>query len=335
MVGFRGLEVSGSHPIVQDIRFRHIGGVVLFDYDIPANSPVRNVESPNQLKSLVSSLQSYTRTPLFIAVDHEGGRITRLKEKFGFPETFSAKFLGERDDLELTLKHADTMAQQLSRLGINLNLAPVVDLNTNPDNPIIGSLERSFSADPDAVIRHASVFILAHHRQKVLCTLKHFPGHGSSSEDSHLGMVDITETWAEGELLPYKKLIQRGQVDAIMTAHVFNKDLDPEYPATLSKRIITGILRERLNYKGVVISDDMQMGAITSGYGLETAIHKAINADVDILAFANNSTFDAEIATKAVKIIRKLLAKKVISLSRIDESYSRIQRLKSRWIASS
>jgi beta-N-acetylhexosaminidase len=222
------------------------------------------------------------------------------------------------------------MAKTLAELGINLNLAPVVDVNTNPDNPIIAKYERSFSADPEIVTEHALEFIKAHHEQGVLCTLKHFPGHGSSTGDSHLGVVDVTDTWARTELEPYANIIQAGQADAIMTAHVFNANLDSEYPATLSRPTITGILREELGYGGVVISDDMQMGAIADHYGFETAIQKSIEAGVDIIAIANNSVYEEDIAARTVALIKQLVQDGRVDEARIHESYQRIQRLKSK-----
>jgi len=328
MVGFRGLKIDKSHPIVQDILLRHIGSVVLFDYDVPLKSPVRNVSSPGQLTNLITDLQSYSQTPLLVALDYEGGLVSRLKEKHDFPPTYSAQYFGQRNNPDLTFRHANSMAELLSTLGINLNLAPVVDLNTNSDNPVIGKLEPSYSKDPEVVTSQAEKFIQAFHSHKVLCTLKHFPGHGSSTGDSHLGMVDVSSTWIEDELLPYRQLVLKGSVDAVMTAHVFIKHLDSEYPATLSKRIITGLLREKLNYKGVVIADDMQMGAIAKEYGLESAIFRAVEAGIDILPFANNSTFDANIALKAVEILKKLIKTKKISPERIDDSYTRIINLK-------
>lgn len=328
LIGFRGLKIDKNHPIVQDILLRHIGSVVLFDYDVPLKSPVRNVSSSGQLKNLISDLQSFSRTPLLVAVDYEGGRVSRLKEKHDFPSTLSAQYFGQRNNPDLTFSSAIPMAKLLSSLGINLNLAPVVDLNTNPDNPVIGKLERSYSKDPEVVTSHADKFIQAFHSHQVLCTLKHFPGHGSSTGDSHLGMVDVSSTWTEDELLPYRQLILKGRVDAVMTAHVFIKHLDSAYPATLSKRIITGLLREKLNYNGVVIADDMQMGAIAKEYGLETAIFRAIEAGIDILTFANNSTFDAGIAIKAAEIIKRLIKTKKISSERINESFNRIMNLK-------
>ena len=330
MVGFRGLEVSDADPIVQDIRDRHIGGVVLFDYDVPTKTPVRNIKSPAQVKALVEALQAVASTPLLVAIDQEGGKIRRLKEKFGFPPTVSHQYLGAMNDLALTRKHATAIAQTLAQLGINLNLAPVVDLNTNPDNPIIGQLERSFSADPDIVTNHALEFIRAHHEQGVLCTLKHFPGHGSSTDDSHLGLVDVTNTWSPTELEPYANIIKAGEADVIMTAHVFNANLDSEYPATLSKPTITGILREELGYDGVVISDDMQMGAIADHYGFETAIQATIEAGVDIIAIANNSVYEEDIAARTIALIKQLVQDGKISEARINESYQRIQRLKSK-----
>jgi beta-N-acetylhexosaminidase len=330
MVGFRGLEVYNEHFIMHDIRKRHVGGVVLFDYDIPTQQAVRNIESPSQVKVLIASLKSASAMPLLIAIDQEGGIIARLKERHGFPPTVSHQRLGGLNDLETTHKQAVLVAKTLADLGINLNLAPVVDLCINPDNPIIARYERCFSADPLVVTHHALQFIRAHHRQRVLCALKHFPGHGSSTADSHFGFTDVTDTWSRVELEPYIRIIEAGQADVIMTAHVFITNLDDQYPATLSQATITGILREELNYDGVVISDDMQMGAIIDHYGFEMAIRKAIEAGVDILVFANNSVYEEDVARRAIEVIRELVQAGTISEERIDESYRRIYRLKSR-----
>jgi beta-N-acetylhexosaminidase len=160
--------------------------------------------------------------------------------------------------------------------------------------------------------------------------LKHFPGHGSSTADSHLGLVDVTNTWSRTELDPYRNLIGAGVVDATMTAHVFNRKTDGDNPATLSKPTISGILREELNYDGVVISDDMQMGAITEHYGFETAVQAAIEAGVDILVFANNSVYEEDIAARTGAFIKQLVQHGTVSEARIDTSYQRVQRLKQR-----
>jgi beta-N-acetylhexosaminidase len=330
MVGFHGLEVDNGHFIVRDIRERHVGGVVLFDYDVPSQQAVRNVESPSQVKGLIASLKSASANPLLVAIDQEGGTVARLKERHGFPATVSHRHLGQLDDLETTHKQAALIAKTLADLGINLNLAPVVDLCANPDNPIIARYERCFSADPLVVTHQALQFIRAHHEQGGLCALKHFPGHGSSTGDSHLGFTDVTDTWSRVELEPYIRIIGSGQADAIMTAHVFTANLDKQYPATLSQATIKGILRKELNYDGVVISDDMQMGAIINRYGFEVAIRKAIEAGIDILVFANNSVYEEDVARHAIGVIRELVRKGIISEPRIDESYRRIQRLKSR-----
>ncbi|MBA3946817.1 MAG: glycoside hydrolase family 3 protein [Herpetosiphonaceae bacterium] len=330
LVGFRGLQVNADHPIIQDIRERHLGGVVLFDYDVPSQSPVRNIASPQQVTALVAALQQAATIPLFVSVDQEGGKVARLNQQAGFPPTVSAQYLGRMNDTGLTRRSALTIAQTLHRLGINLNLAPVVDLNVYPNNPVIGALERSFSADPVIVTRQALAFIGAHHDQGVLCTLKHFPGHGSSTTDSHLGLVDVTKTWSHNELVPYAKLIQARVVDAIMTAHVFNAHLDPTYPATLSQPMISGLLRQSMDYDGVVISDDMQLGAITQHYGFEAALQTAINAGVDILTLGNNLVYEEGIAARMITLITHLVQDGKVSMARIDQSFQRIQRLKQR-----
>jgi beta-N-acetylhexosaminidase len=327
LVGFRGLTVEQSD--VRDILDLQVGGILLFDYDVAQKRAVRNIESSQQVKALVSALQAYTKVPLLVGIDYEGGIVNRLKEKYGFPPTVSHQYLGDKNDLALTRQYATQMAKTLTELGINLNFAPVVDVNTNPDNPVIGKIERSFSADPQIVAEHALEFIKAYRQHNVISTLKHFPGHGSSQADSHRGVADVTSTWADIELTPYRQLIQAGKVDSIMTAHVFNQTLDPDYPATLSKRVITDLLRGELEFDGVVFSDDMQMKAIASHYGLETSVQKAIEAGVDVLVIGNNmGDFVPDIAMRVLTIIKQLVQNGTISPARIDESYQRILKLK-------
>ncbi|MEZ4884473.1 MAG: glycoside hydrolase family 3 protein [Chitinophagales bacterium] len=331
IMGFRGLTVSDDAPIVQAIKYLHLGGVVLFDLHVPTRQtePLRNIESPIQVKKLIEDLQSYAEIPLLVTVDQEGGIIRRLKEKDGFPKTVSHQYLGELNNTDSTFYHTTILASALQKLGFNMNLAPVVDVNVNPDNPIIGKLERSFSSDPAEVFKHAYYYINAHHKQKVLTCLKHFPGHGSSTADSHLGLVDVTNTWNAEEAIPYQNLINAKLVDAIMTAHVFNTHLDSLYPATLSKKVITDGLRKGMNYDGVIISDDMNMGAITQHYGFEKGIELAINAGVDILCFGNNSeVYDPNLPQKAFDALKKLVQEGKIPEQRIDESYQRIMALK-------
>ncbi|NQU46894.1 MAG: glycoside hydrolase family 3 [Chlorobium sp.] len=329
MVGFRGTTAESSPDIRRAIRENHIGGVVLFDYDVPSRSRPRNIVSPEQLARLTLDLQTLSGAPLLIAIDQEGGKVSRLKEAAGFPPSVTAEHLGNINSPDTTTAVARRTARTLRNLNINMNLAPVVDLNTNPRNPVIGGLGRSFSAHPDRVIQNASLTLDAFEKEGILGTLKHFPGHGSSTTDSHLGFTDVTASWSPSELLPYRKIIADRFSGAVMTAHVFNAPLDPRYPATLSEATVTGLLRRELGFKGVVLSDDMQMKAIADHYGLEEAVALAINAGVDILVFANNtSRYEPRIARKAAEIIRTLVRKGDISPQRIDASFSRIMALK-------
>ncbi|WP_217637492.1 glycoside hydrolase family 3 protein [Desulfuromusa kysingii] len=328
MVGFRGATVDENHFIVRDIQKYHLGGVILFDYDVINAQWQRNIVSPPQVKALISSLQQVSIRPLLIAIDQEGGHVARLNERTGFPATCSHMELGQQDDLSRTLTETAKLARTLADIGVGLNLAPVIDLCSNPDNPVIAKYERCFSADPQKVAEHALHYIRAHHQHGILTTLKHFPGHGSSRSDSHLGLTDVSASWSARELLPYQQIISAGQADVIMTAHVFNRQLDSEYPATLSKATIHGILRQQLGFEGVVISDDMQMGAIVDYYGFDVAISKALAAGIDILVFGNNLHYDEQVVPRAIAVIKDLIRNGTLREERIDQSYQRIMRLK-------
>ena len=328
LIGFRGLTVSDNDRIAMNIKNGMIGGVVLYDRDVALQSDIRNIQSPEQVRLLISSLQSRAKIPLLVAIDQEGGKVNRLKEKYGFPPTVSQQYLGDLNNNDSTKFYADRTAVTLKNLGINLNFAPVVDVNINPQSPAIGAIGRSFSANPQTVASDAGIVINSFHQKNIFATLKHFPGHGSAASDSHYGFTDVTSTWQQIELDPYRSLINNGFADFVMTAHIFNANLDPEYPATLSKKIMTGILREQLGFKGAIITDDMGMGAITSQFGLETAVEKSLDAGVDILLFANNLTYDENIASKVIAIIKSLIAEGKISTERIDDSYNRIMKLK-------
>ena len=228
-------------------------------------------------------------------------------------------------------KHAPppkSIAQSLVDGGITLNLAPVVDVASNPDNPVIAGLSRSFSADPAVVAAQAGAYIDGHHAKGVKCTIKHFPGHGSSQGDTHLGFVDVTDTWSEDELIPYRDLLGQGKVDAVMTAHIFNAHLDPELPATLSPAVVTGLLRQQLGYDGVVISDDMQMRAITDLFKMEKAFELAILAGIDIVAVTNELTNAGPVADRFFKTVHRMLDEGTIGEDRIEQSFQRIMRFK-------
>ena len=331
LVGFRGTTIAPDDAIARDLREHHLGGVILFDQEMADTSRrVRNIQSPEQVRALTNSLRQCTPGPLWIAIDQEGGRVNRLKPEYGFPESISHEELGARNDPGQTFAHAEKTAGTLANVGINLNLAPVVDLDLGPDNPIIKGKKRSFSADPEIVARHAAEFCRAHRAQGVMTCAKHFPGHGSARGDTHLGLVDVTRFWTERELIPFQRLIQHGLCDAIMTAHVFNAKLDPARPATLSASVVQGILRERLGFDGVVLSDDMEMKAITSQFGLEQSVQYAIEAGVDVLCFGNNLSYDPNIGKRAAGIILELVQSGVISEARLEQSFNRIDTLKRR-----
>ncbi len=332
IVGFRGTEINGYSRIIQDINVYNLGGVILFDYDVPSKSFPRNILNPEQTEKLIEDLKKLTRSDLLIAIDAEGGYVNRLKAEYGFVQIKSAQEMGEGDP-EDTFLEVSNLAMELNSLGFNLNFAPVVDVNVNKNNPVIGQLERSFSDDPVKVYQHAGYFIDAMHKFNIITVIKHFPGHGSSTKDSHLGLADVTHTYNEEvELFPYQKLIEDCKTDIIMTAHIMNTNIDPDNPATLSSIFLKDILRSRLNYEGVIVSDDMQMGAITIHFGFEEAIVKAVNAGCDLLIFSNNgSEYDEDIAQKSVDAIKKALREGEITEDKINNSYNRIKQLKEKF----
>lgn len=328
VIGFRGRTPAEADATLRQIASLALGGVVLFDRDQLTGGP-RNVESADQLAALVRSLKDASPVaPLTVAIDQEGGRVARLDETYGFPPSRSAAELGRLNDPAVTETEARAMAEVLVAAGITLNLAPVVDLAVNPTNPIITAVDRSYGADPDVVISQAAAFIEGHHAVGVACTLKHFPGHGSSTGDTHLGVVDVTDTWTEVELEPFAALVERGLADAVLTAHVFNAHLDPDHPATLSRATVTGILRERIGFDGAVLSDDLQMRAISDVYGYDEAVALAIEAGIDLLVVANQIVYEPEVASRTIDIVEGLVRAGRITEARIDESWRRISALK-------
>lgn len=331
IAGFRGMDGEGEEvrSLVRDLR---VGGVIYFDRDVPTARNVRNVRSPEQLKALSESLRKMAETPLFIAIDQEGGRVSRLKENYGFPPTVTALSQGQINDTLATVKWAGQTAKTLRDAGINVDFAPCVDVNVNPDCPVIGRIGRSFSDDPARVLTHAGIWIRQLRKAGVLTSLKHFPGHGSSRVDSHLGLTDITDTWQrEKELMPYRTFIGQGYGDFVMVGHLVHRDVDPDYPASLSAKWIDGVLRRELGFRGVVITDDLNMGAITDNYTLETALELAINAGVDMIILGNNGPkYEPGLAAKAIGIICTAVEQGRISPERIDQAYGRVMALKRR-----
>ena len=329
ILGFRG-DNAEANPILNQIQKLQLGGVILFDRDMNPLIGTRNVTSKPQLKKLVSSLHKHSEYPLFVGVDQEGGKVARLKEKKGFLPLPSAREMGKLSP-EKTFLLAEKLGEELAYLGINIDFAPVVDVEVNPENPAIAKLDRSFSANAQIVTAHARAFLQGLDKNHVLGCIKHFPGHASSLTDTHNGIADITTSWQKDvELLPYQELISENKIDMVMIGHLVNKNLDEKYPASLSKTTITELLRNDLGFKGVVITDDLQMGAIVDHYNLDQVVELALNAGVDILLYGNNVSYDDKIGNKVKDTILKLVASGKISRQRLEESYTRIRNLKAK-----
>lgn len=329
MVTVTGDSVEERNPsmdtLKQDLARGLVGGLVMFTWS-------HNLMSPNQIAHLTTELQRRSAVPLLLAIDEEGGRVARLGSSNGFSATPSAYQMGSVVNEETyTRSIAATMAGWFSQTGLNIDLAPVVDVNVNPSSPAIGALGRSFSADPESVALHAGWFIDEFHKRSVLTVLKHYPGHGSATGDSHTGFTDVTATWSSNELIPYTRLIGLQTVDAIMTAHVFNSTIDSVYPATLSQPTVSGLLRGQLAYRGVVISDAMGMKAISSLFGGDQAIELAVRAGVDMLLYTTNlDSTGKSLPSHIVDVLERSVLEGRLSPERIDSSYARIRSLKNR-----
>ena len=339
LIGFEGKMIDAKSSITKAIEEDNIGGVILFDYNSRNKTFDMNIETPEQVNKLNHQLKQVTHEaniahhradlPLLISVDYEGGKVNRLKEKYGFPITVSAKEIGKMS-MEEAEMHASAMGNTLRFTGFNLDFAPVTDVDVNPENPIIGKHERSFSVNPEEVTTFASIFSQQFLQWGVQCAYKHFPGHGSSTADSHLGFVDVTDSWHEQELIPYLQLLsQPKHCGVVMTAHIINRKLDASgVPATLSQTILTGILRHELKFDGVIITDDMQMKAIADNYSPEDAITMAINAGADMLIFGNQLPDSPQDPKDIINIIQKKVEIGEIAVNRINEAYRHITALK-------
>ncbi len=327
MVGFKGNTVDENSDAYRYVHDLGVGCIVLFDIDLTGTAQIgsRNVTGKEQLTALTSQLRQWASYPLLIAADQEGGRVARLKPQYGYQPTVSAQYLGDVDNEDTTRHYARRLAIEVAQSGVNLNLAPVVDVY-NASCPPLGGSQRCFSADPAVIARHAGWFADENRRQGVACTLKHFPGHGNSTSDSHYGFVDVTDSWTRQELEPFARLIKKGKAPFIMTAHTINGNIDPDLPATLSYKTITQLLRKQMHYDGVVITDDIYMQAILDNYSIERAVVLAINAGADLLCAGNNIStgFEPDRPFLLVDIIVKAVKEGRIPYGRILESNRRI-----------
>ena len=327
LVGFHGTDADGNPELSRLLCNLRVGGVLLLG---------RNIVDADQLSRLTGALTAQASTctgrKLLVAVDAEGGNVMRLAPRFGWPATFSAQELGESNDFVLTELEARRIGAMLRAVGINWDLAPVVDVGYNPANPVIVGAARSFGANPQQVTEHARAFVQGLRAEGALTALKHFPGHGSSFGDTHRGFTDVTDTAVpELELAPYRALIADGLADSVMTAHVFNRRLDDRYPATLSRPTIDGLLRGVLGFKGVVVSDDLRMGAIEKQYGIGEAAVLALDAGVDVLLIVEDRLPDGSSATQlALAAIREALAKGSLDPARVEAAVDRVRAFRAR-----
>ncbi|MGW8322123.1 MAG: beta-N-acetylhexosaminidase, partial [Thermodesulfobacteriota bacterium] len=317
IVGFDGTELS------RDLRdlFRHYppGGVILFK---------RNLEDPDQIHRLTRELQEPgTPLPTLVCIDQEGGRVWRLPPDFTFfPE---AQALGNAEADSLAHSAAKVIAEELAAVGIHCNFAPVLDLHTNPKNPVIG--DRSFGSDPVAVTALARSVLLSFRAHGIAGCGKHFPGHGDTDLDSHETLptvsMDRNRLWSV-EMAPYRMLARdtRRPLELVMTAHVRYPELDPKRPATLSRRILRGALRGQIGFDGLIVTDDLEMGAITETYGPDEAALLSFRAGADFLMFCHTPFH----LPACIETLCRSLKRGETSYGSVSRSLSRIERFKKR-----
>ena len=327
VVGFQGddAEDASVEALRAEIAAGRLGGVMLLK---------TNVKSLDTVAAMNAAFRaSAPDLPPFITVDQEGGAVERLTKDVGFKEIPNAAAIAARNSPADAEAIYATMATSIAELGFTVNFGPVADINLNPDNQIIAKFGRSFSADPAIVAAYDAAFIKAHHAAGLLTALKHFPGHGSSTGDSHEGFVDITQTWQAEELDPYRALIAAGDVDMVMVGHLYHADYSDaglQTPSSLSPQWIDGVLRGELGYDGVVISDDLEMGAIRDHFTLDQTVTQAVRAGMDVLLFSNTAKYHASLGQEILDILVAEGEADPAFAARIEESYDRIVKLKTR-----
>lgn len=295
-----------------------IGGVVLFD---------RNIETPEQIAALVRDLQSLrsrteSRAPLFIGIDMEGGRIARLREPFTLWPAL--KHLGETDSPTLSFHFAMAMGRELKAVGINLDFAPCVDVFSNPANTVIG--DRSIGTDAELVARHASALVRGYMKAGVIPCAKHYPGHGNTLVDSHedlpVEQADLARL-NEIELKPFARSF-RSRVPMIMTAHVSFPNVDPKWPVTLSEIFMRKIARDDMRFRGLIITDDLDMQALSRHYDRDEVPVRSFEAGADLLLYCNEPDSPA----RALENLKRAVASGRIGAERVAESLRRALEIK-------
>lgn len=326
MTGFQGTSAPPS--VLEAVARGRIGGIILFDKGKKAGESY-NIESPAQLRALVSSLQHAAPRTLLVAVDQEGGRVRRLKAERGFFALPSAETMGRMKEAEVR-DLGFRAGREMAALGINVDLAPVVDLRISPESPGLGDAGRLFGSDPALVTRQALAFGEGLYRAGVLPALKHFPGLGSAGKDSHHDLPDVTASWSEKELLPYREAFRTDWPGMVLVAHIHHRGMDERLPSSLSPAVIDGLLRRELGWDGVVISDDLQMGAVYKGRSLEERVRLAILAGNDILLFGNYLKPDPMLHEKVFQAVLDLVRSGEVSRERLEASWRRIETMKAK-----
>jgi beta-N-acetylhexosaminidase len=312
MIGFEGTEVTPDlRTWMQDYQ---PGGIILFS---------RNLVSPEQIVHLTNDLQALAgASPLLIAIDQEGGRVSRLPSGFTiFPPAATVAHPGS---IELAYQAAAVTAKELRAVGINMNMAPVLDIHTNPSNPIIG--DRAFGTEPEPVCLMGAATIAGLHDHRVLACGKHFPGHGDTSTDSHMELPVVhasRERLAQVELRPFQYAIDHG-LQAMMTAHVHYPALDPINPATLSPTILSGMLRQQLGFSGVILSDDLEMRAIVDHSSVGAAAVRSLQAGVDMLLVCKTRALE----TETIDCVRRAIESRELNADCVQASLDRIAHVK-------
>ncbi|PFA66727.1 beta-N-acetylhexosaminidase [Bacillus sp. AFS015802] len=314
VAGVNGTQMD--EPTKNLIQKHKVGGFIFFTDHL--KEPDQTIQFLNEMKKA----NKENALPLLLSVDQEGGNVTRLPG--GLADFPTNQRIGEANNSDVSYEVGTLLGKELKEFGFNLNFAPVLDVNSNPDNPIIG--DRSFSPDPEIVSKLGIQTMKGIQSENILSSIKHFPGHGDTSVDSHLALPVVNKSLQElesMELVPFKRAINDG-ADLIMVAHILLPKLDDTYPSSLSKAIVTDLLRKKLNYHGVVITDDMTMKAIADNYGMGEAAVQTVKAGSDLVLIAH----DARKAEAAILALKSAVKNGEISEERIDESVMRIIQLK-------
>ena len=328
IVGFKGDDAGDASvkALAAEIAAGTLGGVM---YLKP------NVKSLGAVKAMNAAFRAASPDlPPFLSLDQEGGAVERLTSAVGFNELPNAETIAKDDSPAEAEKVYAKMAAGIKNEGFTVNFGPVADLNINPDNQIIAKYGRSFGQSGKTVTAYDEAFVEAHHDAGLLTALKHFPGHGSSTADSHAGFVDISKTWSPTELDPYKALFAAGYDDFVMVGHLYHKDYTgtdgAKLPASLSPDWIDGVLRGQLKFAGVVISDDLEMGAIRKQFDLHDTVVRAVNAGVDVLLFSNTAAYSPDLADKVRGILVAEAKADPAFAAKVSASYARIVAMKAR-----